>query len=429
MILGAAELDGHGRLSIANEPDIRLFEHEISGIGGEPESMRAGPVEAHRGLAGEVPAAGEPQRRLDDPLVRDRHDARSRPGGAPGPVDDARLHLARTLLPPAAGNPAPAPRCGQRRAHRRPRPKRASRLPRRPSPSPRDAGRAQGFAVGEARRSRPRAPADSSAPGTSRTAPEAASRPAPGARDRTGGCRSGPGCGPPRSTPSPRGGSSPRRITSGAPPPLRRSTGREHSRPRRFHASARTRARPACPDAARAARSDRACATAPANAGTSPSGASHPPAPWTTTAPTPRVRPATTGTPSACASSIAMPIGSPSAGHTKRSQALTIPCSAGGGPRPEEGDAPGRFQLRECGLHLASGGTAAHHEQAPRQVHRAFERTGQQLERIRLAPAAHHRDAHQEGVRRVGGQKAGRYGRGAARDSRAERTHRCRGTA
>jgi len=73
-----------------------------------------------------------------------------------------------------------------------------------------------------------------------------------------------------------------------------------------------------------------------ANAASSPSCTSHPPSPWVTTAPTPRASPATTGTPSACASSIAMPIGSPSAGQTKRSQALTMPGSAGGERRPRK---------------------------------------------------------------------------------------------
>ena len=75
---------GHGRaatwrsppLSIALEPDVRLVEGERAGGRVEPETVRAGPVEAHRGLAGEVPSAGEPQQRLDDPLVGDRDHVR-----------------------------------------------------------------------------------------------------------------------------------------------------------------------------------------------------------------------------------------------------------------------------------------------------------------------------------------------------------------
>ena len=75
---------GHGRaatrrslpLSIAFEPDVRLVEGERPGGRVEPEAVRAGPVEAHRGLAGEVPSAGEPQQCLDDPLVGDRDHVR-----------------------------------------------------------------------------------------------------------------------------------------------------------------------------------------------------------------------------------------------------------------------------------------------------------------------------------------------------------------
>ena len=130
-----------------------------------------------------------------------------------------------------------------------------------------------------------------------------------------------------------------------------------------------------------------------------------PPAPCTTTVPTPRASPATTGTPRAWASSIAMPIGSPSAGHTKRSQALTIPCSAAPPPRPETGHPPGRYEPREHRLHLGAGGAVACHEQMPRHVQDPFEGTGQQPERFRLAPAAHHRDTGEERRRGIGAHR------------------------
>ena len=196
-----------------------------------------------------------------------------------------------------------------------------------------------------------------------------------------------------------------RRILARILPPLRGSSGRGCATPPRARVrrgpgrGLPPRPRPGRPDSARA------FSTAPENAAASPSGTSHPPAPWTTTAPTPRASPAITGTPSAWASSIAMPIGSPSAGHTKRSQALTIPCSAAPRRAPRQVTRPADTSPANTVSTSGRAGPSPATSRCHGTCRIRSRARGQQPERFRLAPAAHHRDTGEERRRGIGAHR------------------------